>query len=258
MNDEDVLQSHLGISDEEIFTMYRILGKGDIFGTGVLAQFGLNFPVIDAMNMKAYGMRELQFTSGLIPPSIDSLSQSYTATKIQTIIDRDKRNEYAKAWGKDILVTTKVSKAEDLANYVEDWPKQEVNKTLIGLVTTEKRDRLWRWNRYNHLLESGMATIKGRNVFVGQKMLSSDKTNLFWTRGLFDPDKIERNSKKGMEFYCVGVEQHGGWGQTWRTSLSMTRGANMSELETYYNQRHLEKAAGVDNQIFARNTDGEK
>ena len=254
VNDEDILQSNLGISDEEIFTMFRVNGKGDIIGTGQLATYGLNFPLIDAMNMKAYGMRELSMESGLIPPSIDDLSQTYTNTKTGKIINRDERNKVAKAWGKDIQVTKGVSKAKDLPDYVENYPVNAANKALIGLVTTEKRDRLWRWNRYNHLLESGMATIKGRCVFVGQKMKSGSDTNLFWTRGLFDPQTRQRNSNKGMEFYCVGVEQHGGWGQTWKTTLSLSRGANMSELESYYNQRHYDKASGTANQIFSRNT----
>ena len=254
VNDEDVMQSNLGISDEEIFTMFRVNGKGDIIGTGAMATYGLNFPLIDAMNMKTYGMRELQIESGLIPPSIDDLSQTYTNTKLMTVIDRDGRNKVANAWGKDILVTTGVFKADDLPNYAMNWPIQAANKTLIGLVTTEKRDRLWRWNRYNHLLESGMLTIKGRNAFVGQKIVSSDNTNLFWTRGIFDPSTRLRNSKRGMEFYCVGVEQSGGWGRTWETTLSLSRGANMSELETYYNQRGYDKASGPVNQIFSRNT----
>jgi hypothetical protein len=60
-----------------------------------------------------------------------------------------------------------------------------------------------------------------------------------------------------MEFYCVGVEQHAGWGQTWKTGLSLTRGANMSELQSYYTNRHLDKANGSQNQVFARNTEGE-
>lgn len=263
VKDEDIMQSNLGISDEEIFTLYRTNAAIDVIGSGTLGTYGYNFPLIDAMNMKAYGLRELTFASKLIPPSIDDLSQTYRA-RIGIDIIRGNRLEYAKAWGKALLKSTdelfigKKGK-EKLLKYINDNTQDELmNNAALRLIITEKRDRLWRWNRYNHLLESGMATIKGRNVFVGQKMVSSNNTNLFWTRGLFDTEKRERNSKKGMEFYCVGVEQHGGWGQPWKTALALTRGANMQELETYYNQRHLDKASGVDNQIFARNTDGEK
>ncbi len=256
IKDEDVMQCNLGISDEEIFTLFRVSGKGDIIGTGSLATFGLNFPLIDAMMMKSYGLRELSLESGLIPPSIDDLSQRFNA-KLGNIIQREEREEYAQAWGSNILTTLGGFKKEDIPNYVEDWDKQLKNNALLRLVTTEKRDRLWRMNRYNHLLESGTLTIKGNNVFVGQKILSSLDSGIFWTRGLFDPQTRQRNSKNGMEFYCVGVEQHAGWGQTWKTGLSLTRGANMSELRSYYANRHLDKANGSQNQVFARNTEGE-
>jgi hypothetical protein len=271
INDEDIMRSNLGISDEEIFTMFRVNGKGDIIGTGPLSTFGLNFPLIDAMNMKTYGMRELSIESGLIPPSVDDLSQRYNA-KLGIKIDREQREEYARLWDSAILSSSAAkrnyimplnsnSNQADfikLLTFISGNNKPELqNNALLRLVTTEKRDRLWRWNRYNHLLESGMLTMKGRNVFVGQKLISNDNTNLFWTRGLFNPQNRTRNSKKGMEFYCVGVDQSGGWGRTWETTLSLTRGANMSELETYYNQRGLGRAAGSINQIFARNTEGE-
>jgi hypothetical protein len=262
VNDEDVLESDLGISDEEIFTLFRVNGKGDIIGSGTLSTFGLNFPLIDAMNMKSYGMREMAFESGLIPPSVDDLSQRYNA-KLETVISRENRMELAKLWGVAFLSDMSIKKQYEnefnkLLTSISDNKSDELmNNALIRLVTTEKRDRLWRWNRYNHLLESGTATIKGRNVFVGQKMVSAKDTNLFWTRGLFDPQTRQRNSSKGMESYCVGVEQHGGWAQTWKTTLSLARGANMDELKAYYESRHLDKASGVDNQIFARNTEGE-
>ena len=256
VKDEDIMRSNLGISDEEIFTMFRVNGKGDIIGTGMLSTFGLNFPLIDAMNMKAYGMRELSFESGLMPPSVDDLSQRYNP-KLEQKIPFDDRMDCAKAWGKPLTKTGVFAAADWLDAVDNNESNVLMNNTVLRLVTTEKRDRLWRWNRYNHLLESGMAIIKGRNVFVGQKMVSNSDTNLFWTRGLFDPQNRVRNSKRGMEFYCVGVEQSGGWGQTWQTTLSLSRGANMSELETYYNQRGFNKASGSENQIFARNTEGE-
>jgi hypothetical protein len=246
-----------------MFTLYRTNAAVDVIGSGTLGTYGYNFPLIDAMNMKAYGLRELTFESRLIPASVDDLSQTYKA-RIGIDIIRGDRVQYAKAWGKALLKSTdklflgKQGK-KDLQKYIEDNTQDELmNNAALRLIITEKRDRIWRWNRYNHLLESGMLTIKGRNAFVGQKIVSSENTNLFWTRGLFDPNTRLRNSKKGMEFYCVGVEQSGGWGRTWETTLSLSRGANMSELETYYNQRNLDKASGVANQIFARNTDGEK
>jgi hypothetical protein len=253
INDEDITNIGLGISDEEVFSLFRVNGMGDVIGSGELNRLGLNFPLIDAMNMKAYGMRELSTESRLTPPSIDDLSQRYAA-KLGTILDRDERNEFAKAWVTNISILSPGADQPSQTDYVRDYPKLFADSALVGLLTTDKRDRLWRWNSYNHLLESGQITIKGRNVFVGQKVISAKETNLFWTRGLFDPGNRKRSSHQGMEFYCEGVEQFGGWGQTWKTTLSLARGANMTELQTYYNQRQLGKAAGSANQIFTRNT----
>lgn len=255
IDDEDILDDNMGISDDEVFTVYRVGGAKDMIGTSPLAALGINYPLVDADMIHGYGLREMTMDSKLIPGSQDEINQLY-ATKTGEKLSREDRSVAAKTWGAPLLeeIPNKVNLDEAIDAVKNNKQDSLQDISMTRLLSTEKRDRLWRWNRYNHLLESGNITIKGRNAFVGQKVNIPSRL----TRGLFDAKTKERYASVGMQFYCVGVEQFGGWGQTWRTVLTLTRGANMAELEYYYNKRKFGQATGKESGVFSRNTEGVK
>jgi len=82
------------------------------------------------------------------------------------------------------------------------------------------RDRLWNWNRYNSILESGSVSIRG-NEFV--KL--GDKIKL--------KDEIAKNGGRGILAYCVGYSHRWQWGTPFITTINLIRGENEKLLNSF-------------------------
>jgi hypothetical protein len=250
----EITEMKVGVTDEEVFSMYKIGGAKDLIATSLPGKYGYLFPLLDINLIKAYGMRELAVDTRLAPPSVDQLSQVLGYESKEQLI-RSARDEVAKTWGQNILLNVKAggdpeSQLQDAIEAITNSQLEKLQKTsAIQVLTTDKRDRLWRWNRCNHLYEGGTVTMRGRNLFVGQKLIFPDE----YSRGIFNESTKQRESSKGMEYYCISVDHSGGSNRPWQTSLGINRGANMKDIEGYFYNRGWNKPTSVDNGIITIN-----
>jgi hypothetical protein len=117
---------------------------------------------------------------------------------------------------------------------------------IAKVLTSSKRDRLWRWNRFNHIFESGRLIVKGQPIFVGSKINLPDEQVV-----AVDSDRSTIKRYQGMNFYCMGVGHSYQFGEGWNTSLSLARGRNEDHLKDYANLRKFNLPIGSGNHIYA-------
>lgn len=249
-NDE-ILNDNTGVSDEEVFTMYRLIGDKDILANGVIGKFGAMFPLLDLGMIRAYGMRMLSGASRLLPYAVGQWEILAKGDIAKADIDSGvKMNKLG------IQTSVRTTQRTDIAT--ADCSTDEFLK-----VTRKKRDRLWRWNRYNHILESGSFTIIGRPMYVGTKVNMPERGN----RGIVSANNqgvfVHINEAGGgMDYYVVGVDDSYAKGQSpaWTTTLHVSRGNNAQQIKNYDIVRGFAdangngKPAGKDNSILAVNT----
>ena len=96
---------------------------------------------------------------------------------------------------------------------IKDQDKVEFR--LLG-----NRDRLWNWNRYNTILESGNVTVRGHDYYkLGDR--------------IYLKDELAKNGERGILAYCVGYSQRWQWGQNFLTTLNLIRGENGKLLNDF-------------------------
>jgi len=244
----NIINKGLGVAQDEVFSLYKVIGSKDVIATSTLGRLGIYFPLIDSHMVKAFGMREFVGSSRMLPQPLDYPKE----TEPLGLADED-----FEATNEGFGVVNVLDKKLGTANYDKivghlnrrEWGYVH-KKDAAEFLTKVKRDRLWRWNRYNHILESGTLTVKGCNARVGTKISLPDE----WTRGIVLDTDRNRQPHRGMEFYCVTVEQSYAFGSPWTTGLSLTRGHNPGELEAYARARRFNQRAGQDNGVFLGET----
>lgn len=238
---EDILDRNFGRSDEEVFTMFRCIGDKDVLAASEVSRFGFYFPMIDAAMTKIYGLRALTGTSRLLPYVYDA--------SISDDLGQSDLDQWPDPWipYKPSFEPTGISSYEDALTAIGNNDKKKLNTAdLVTILTKAKRDRLWRWNRYNHLLYSGTMQIKGQQVFVGTKVLLPDEDYVIFDRA---NNKLVRYPG-GMAGYCVGVQQSYAFGQGLTTTLSIVRAVNEAHLKEYHDNRNFGQPIGKANQMF--------
>lgn len=239
IRDWEVLEKGVGVSDEEVFTMYKLFGAKDPIAVSTVGRYGMYYPLLDTLTTQTYGLRELQGQSRMIGFASDWSQKAMSNPKIA--------ESYRVGHGAFNLPMPKekaplVVTFEQVRGIMERGDSAEVNTTGVArFLTREKRDRLWRWNRYNHMIESGQATVMGRQIFVGSKVEF--------------PDDAPRSGYRGMEFYCTGVSQSYTFGSAWTTRLALTRGHNPKALREYHDFRKFDEPAGDANFVFSAEKD---
>ncbi len=243
---EEILEKGLGVSDEEVFTMYKLFGSKDPIAVSTIGKYGFYFPLLDTLMTQVYGLRELQGQSRMIGFAGDWVQRTQSNPKIV--------DSYKIGHGAFNIPLIKQGPMVLTFEQVQDIIRGEIygdmNTTGVAdFLTREKRDRLWRWNRYNHILESGTATVMGRQIFVGTKVILPEETPR-------PSDHLKnRNTYAGMEFYCTGVEQSYSYGSPWTTRLTLPRGHNPQALQDYHDFRQFGKKAGPANYVYSANKD---
>jgi hypothetical protein len=242
----EILEKGLGVSDEEVFTMYKLFGSKDPIAVSTVGKYGFYFPLLDTLTTQVYGLRELQGQSRMIGFAGDWVQRTQSNPKIV--------DSYKIGHGAFNIPLIKQGPLVLTFEQVQDIIRGEIygdmNTTGVAdFLTREKRDRLWRWNRYNHILESGTATVMGRQIFVGTKVILPEETPR-------PSDHLKnRNTYAGMEFYCTGVEQSYSYGSPWTTRLTLPRGHNPQALQDYHDFRQFGKEAGPANYVYSANKD---
>ena len=223
IHESDILRKAMGVSDEEVFSMYKLFADKDNLATSILGRFGYYFPIVDIDAVRRYGLREMQGHSKLIGSPTD----------------------LPKKWGP--AATGLTEEDFDAITKIGPLTQDQTNKLEpASFFTREKRDRLWRWNRYNHLFESGPMTIKGRNMFVGTKVFFPDET-------------LHALSVDGSEFigglqsYCIGVGHEWSFGGHWLTTVDLIRGHNKNHIFEYHQLNGYDKPVGERNNVFMSN-----
>lgn len=222
---EDILHSGLGVGDYETFTFYTLTADNAAIGSSVLSQIGGYLALIDIPASKIYGIRALSGETKCV--YIDNI-QPYRQYAL-SLMNADPTTWPAKAMGVTLAQESGIGTG---------------TRNLL-----KRRDRLWRWNRYNHLFESGTMKIKGQPVSVGGNVFLPEK----FSRGVFD-DSQNRKPQLGMTYYVTGWGQMYQWGADWETTLELIRGHNEKDLKAYANSRKFDKAASVDTNGIATMT----
>jgi hypothetical protein len=241
--ERDILRSDIGISDYDVKTLYKISARKDPLAVSVIGQYGYYFPLLDANMTQLYGLREIAEESQMLPPPLD-----YYATHMTTKLNKEDIG-FSPAGHRPIPKDLKLFKYSfyNLFNG-NDAKRQRITDFMIST----KRDRLWRWTRYNHVYQSGLLTARGRDVRVGSKVSLPDEES----RGItFDPNG-NRKIFKGMEYYCTDVIQQWSFGTAWLTQVSLVRGHNPIELRSYHDVRKFNQRTNTDNHIFTAETPG--
>jgi len=247
ITEEEILQKGLGVSDEEVFSMYKVGGSRDVIAMSEIGKFGYYFPLLDADILRAYGMREHQAETKLCPYSSDNARLKWA----KDLSAEDLSVNPYDVWGivnnlRSTLATTKI--IEEILDAIKNNKLDELfSRGSQVLLTGVKRNRVWRWNRYNQILESGQITIKGRDIRVGSKVELPEE----FCRGYIeDGNSKKRRSFVGMEFYCVDAEQRWQFGQPWTTTLALTRGHNKTQLQAFHDQHGFGEVPRDGNNIF--------
>jgi hypothetical protein len=243
ITEDDIIDKGIGRSDEEVYTLFKQLGSNDIIGSTLAATYGIYYPLIDIEMVRLFGMRMLQGMSRLLPyignPSVLSHLQ-----QPKTPIAPD----YRCPWYPDAnLGFTNITSLEGAAEILKRGTPQDINQNDVAkYLTSAKRDRLWRWNRYNHIYESGRITIKGQPIFVGSKINLPNEEVV-----AVDASREVIRRYSGMNFYCMSVAHNYSFGDGWTTLLSLSRGRNEEHLREYARSRNFDKAIGAINHVYA-------
>lgn len=245
-----ITRKSLGIADYEVYTQYKLFSQQDILAASPVGRFGWYMPLLDVNMFQAYGVRELVSQSRLLPYASDVWNT------LSSELDEEDKETGNNVGNADGVVTNGDAPVNDLDEAIEGIDSDDGRKkSILEFLTVERRDRIWRWNRYNHILESGQLTFEGRNVFVGSKVILPDEPTRGTVMGKDDTGSRTRyKGEGGMEYYCEGVRQQYGFGNPWTTTLRLTRGHNHAELQTYHNiVRSFHKKPGKANNIFVSN-----
>jgi len=275
--EREITKKNLGISDYEAFSIYKLIASNDPIATAEFGAYGYYFPIVEGKMIQEYGAREFRRQSNTLPqlPSmywsnmINAAilnNQTYWENSIDAyeIPFRNPSNQPLDTWLKkknngfglkeNLVNSLQTSPASigQLLTPQQDWLAEAIAKdtsarNVTGAYITRKRDILWRWNRYNHLLESGTIECSGRDVRVGSKVALPDEE----TRGIPGSSAI----RKYMEYYCVSVDQAWRFGENWITNIGLSRGHNPVELQEYAKFRNFDKVAGPDNKVFTSTLD---
>ena len=214
IEEREIISKNLGVSDFDVSTMYKCTAAKDPLAVSELGKYGMYFPLIDGMMVRYFGIREMQAQSKMLPP----MAHWYEENKPTTVSG-------------DILYDAIATNIWLLKKESQRKSKKDVVKSVV-----QKRDRLWRWNRYNHLMESGQITIGGRDTRVGSKVILKEESG----RGV-----VSNGQRSGgfspMEYYCISVDQSYTFATNWVTALGLTRGQNKTEREEYSQIRGFDK-----------------
>lgn len=238
---KDILQFDVGVSDLDVMTMFKSVSVNDPVAATTAARYGGYFPLIDSEMIRLFGLRELQSNSRMIPPFKDYW--------IETAMDQIQSNPFTaiRKTITDGLFSDNFLTTTTLLPLPFGIKKSTNDKSDIEKQVIQKRDRIWRWSRYAHILESGTARIKGDFIFAGSKIHLPDE----WSRGMVMNSSRERTPSKGMDYYVNGVQQSYQFGRQWTTTLAISNGQNENEIDTYYVLRNFNKAANTKtNAIF--------
>lgn len=95
----------------------------------------------------------------------------------------------------------------------------------VGQEVFDFRNRLFNWMRLNEFMESGSITVAGRdNYRVGEPVF------LPWKRGIRGSTH-ESVRDSGMRYYCVATQHQWSFGDTYTTTLNLTRGHNQAVIQ---------------------------
>jgi hypothetical protein len=236
----EITNKTLGVSDYEVANLIKVLSRKDVLATSQFGTYGLYFPLIDAQLVRIFGLREMQVDTGLIPTPND-----LPATQMGTALSLESEDFDTTNAGlgniKKPLPTEEPSDPltfEDVEQFINI--RNANRKAVCEFLNINKRDRLWRWTRYNHIYESGLISFKGRDVHAGSKLFLPDEE----TRGLVVDNSGTRIPHKGMEFYCLSVDQEYHFGEPWISTAAINRGHNPQELRAYHTYRGFDKVPG--------------
>ena len=250
ITEDKITYKAVGIADYEVATQYKIFGQQDVLAASQVGRFGWYLPLLDVNMFKLFGIRELTSQSRLLPYVSDWVIHLPGSLDKE---DTEAGNNIGDADGAVDDDSTVIDSVDDAIESVDHTGGGK--KSGLEFLTVERRDRIWRWNRYNHILESGQLTFAGRNVHVGSKIKLPDEP----TRGIVidEKDAGERiryqNADGGMEYYCEGVRHQYRFGTPWLTTLRLTRGHNPAELAYYHDIRKFGRVPGKANNIFVSN-----
>ncbi len=246
IGEEEYLEVGLGVSDEEMFTLYRVFGDRDLISASELGEEGFNYPLVDVGQMKNFGLREFLASTKMAPRTTEPFLLS-------EVTDEDLQKDYLGfgiSFNRNLLKKTVDGSYSNVIDMVKTSDPDLGAKSVQKCITSVKRDRVWRWNRYNHIMESGKIKIWGRNVFVGSKVVLKDEK----CRGLVTEDKIQEY-EAGMEFQVLTVDQNWQFLRGWDTTLSLNRGHHPQQIQDYAKQANFDKRAGVDNDVYKVQTE---
>ena len=239
INEDDILTKNIGVSDYEVYTFYNMMASKDPIAGMLFGAFGYYLPLIDIQMAKVYGVRALLGQSKMF-------GGSYA----------DKRNAVEAA-------AKRLSEEPLDVNGIIDWGIASATAVIneaqsIDDFAMTKRDMIWRWNRYNHMMMSGPITIKGRPVSVGGKAILPDEETKgfrYLTAPAGTPSlspvpampSLDSNftTRKGIESYITQWTQNYTFGTPWQTSMALTRGHNSDEIKAYALQRNFNKPVSL-------------
>jgi len=242
--EEDILENATGRNDQEVFSFYTCLGDKDLAAQSYAGKWGYYFPLLDTELMKVFGLRAMEGTSRMLPYVWnDPISE-----KISEYEETTWHKEWVLQELLELLDSADITTYEEAIQIVERGERGRVNqKDVVKILTIAKRDRLWRWNRYNHLLWSGMLRLKGQIINVGSKITGP---SMPYTTSRGSDREITRYDG-GMTFYGVRVQHAYAFGEGWYTTVAVNRGANEQHIKWEHDRRQFDKgAAGKLNGIF--------
>jgi hypothetical protein len=246
--ESDIEEKALGVSGDEVYSMFKIGGAKDVLASGIVGKYGFYFPLLDAEMAKAFGVRALIVESKLMP----GVNNAMMDVNPEAVNDADAAVDY-EAYGIPNVAKDTMTEMEynQLVDFMQRRDRKSNSTAASKFLTKVKRDRLWRWNRFNHVLESGTLQMKGKPVRVGMKAFLPDEAS----RGVAQ-DNGDRQMHRGMQYYVVGVDQTYRFGANWTTGLTLTRGHNDNELHAIHDSRGFNQPAGPTNNVFTGKTAG--
>lgn len=223
----EILSKDLGVSDYEVQTFYNLIASKDVIGANLFGTYGYWMSLLDVTAMKAYGVRPMQGSSRMFWGSFEA-THDVVAAAAKNLSEGKLTSSGYVQW--------------DIPNLGDANKDPNVGIAMDAFVQ-KRRDMLWRWNRYNQILESGTVTINGKPVSVGCKVEMPEE----YSKGYVDPNgKLVKN--QGMTFYCVGYTHRYQFGNTpaWTTSLNVIRGYNQDDLTAYAWGRKFDEPTALD------------
>lgn len=193
ITEDMIIEESMGFSDYEVMNYITFTARKDLMYDTLEAQFGYLYPLVDAYSIQKFGLRSAHFESNLISEA------KLPPEKI----------------GNDKYSTEKPS-----------------DKSLFGISEyLNQRERLFNWNRYNPILESGSIVTNGNQDYrIGDKV--------------YFPDAVSKKGYKGMYAYIVGVRNKAvgniKQGFYYTNTLELIRAENPKELQEYAMQINKE------------------